>query len=79
MTVSVYRMHVAVVYGALKLMHESQGKIIPTRGYNRKKGLAHATEITGKKYKTKDIEKAMHDLKMVLDYGPAEMTSHLFH
>jgi len=70
---AVRRFHAITVKHAIKMIGETGGKIIPTRGYNMKRGLADAGKITGKTYKRTEWQKAIDDL----DVWIAEMTAAL--
>jgi hypothetical protein len=59
---AVRRFHAITVKHAIKMIGETNGKIIPTRGYNMKRGLLDAGKITGKVYKRTEWQKAIADL-----------------
>ena len=52
---------------ALKLYVNSNGRIIPTRGFGITKMLELATQYTGKKYKRSEATKAAEDVKVWAD------------
>jgi len=52
---------------ALKLYHDSKGRIIPTRGVTAMKMLKMATEYSGKNYKRGDYLQASADVKKWAD------------
>lgn len=70
---AVRRFHAITVKHAIKMIGETGGRMIPTRGYNMKRGLADAGKITGKVYKRTEWQKAMANL----DIWIAEMTAAL--
>lgn len=59
---AVRRFHAITVKHAIKMIGETGGKLIPTRGYNMKRGLIDASKITGKTYKRTEWQKAIADL-----------------
>ena len=52
---------------AIKMYVVSSGQIIPTRGMGITKMLAHATTITGLKYKRTQTAEAMRDLHIWIE------------
>lgn len=63
--VDCYRIRTLVI--ALKMIVDTGGRLIPTRGFTLTKGLAMATEYTGNKYKRTEGAKAMEELQKILD------------
>jgi hypothetical protein len=55
------------LWSALKLYHNSGGRIIPTRGVGITKMLALVTQYTGKKYKRTEVITAAEDVKKWAD------------
>lgn len=49
---------------SIKMMHETQGRLIPTPGMTMTKALKIATGYTKQAYKRTEAVKAMGDLKM---------------
>lgn len=52
-----------ILASSLKLYVNSNGRIIPTRGFGITKMLAMATQYTGKHYNRKQVSQAAEDVK----------------
>lgn len=63
--VDIYRIRTLMI--GLKMIVESKGRMIPTRGFTLTKALAMASQYTGNKYKRTEGERAQDELKKIME------------